>query len=163
MQGPSSQHKETVSTNCLLMLTTVTPDPGCDYFELDTTLLLVFLHSDMEINCSDTSVFDLCAGNARPREARIEIFFYNLFTVPRTLTYKWLERNQAQHIGRLSRATCVSLSTKGQSLAIQFDRVESAFILALFHWLKPLIDEGGEDIGVPGENPWRRVSEKATY
>ena len=39
------------------------------------------------------------------------------------------------------------------SSAIKFDRVEIAFIVALFHWLKPLTDDGGEETGVPGENP----------
>ena len=39
------------------------------------------------------------------------------------------------------------------SSAISFDRVEIAFILALFHWPKPLTDGGGEETGVPGENP----------
>ena len=37
------------------------------------------------------------------------------------------------------------------SSAIQFDRVEIAFILA--YWMKPLTDKGGEETGVPGENP----------
>ena len=27
---------------------------------------------------------------------------------------------------------------------------------------KPLTDEGVEETGVPGENPWRRVSENST-
>ena len=34
---------------------------------------------------------------------------------------------------------------------------ESLLLLAAL-----LSDEGGEDIGVPGENPWRRASENAT-
>ena len=36
-------------------------------------------------------------------------------------------------------------------------------VLALFYWLKLLADEGGEETAVPGENPWRRASENATY
>ena len=39
------------------------------------------------------------------------------------------------------------------SSAVKFDRVEIVVVLALFHWLKPLRDEGGEETGVPGENP----------
>ena len=39
------------------------------------------------------------------------------------------------------------------SSAIMFDRVEIAFILALFYGLEPLTDEGGEETGAPGENP----------
>ena len=38
-----------------------------------------------------------------------------------------------------------------------------AFIWALFYWLKRLTDEGGEETGIPGKNPWWRVSENATY
>ena len=49
------------------------------------------------------------------------------------------------------------------SSAIKFDRVEIAFIWVLFYWLNHLTDEGGEETGVPGENPWRRASENATY
>ena len=28
---------------------------------------------------------------------------------------------------------------------------------------EPLTDEGGEETGVPGENPWRRAPENATH
>ena len=45
----------------------------------------------------------------------------------------------------------VCLLVRGESSAITFDRDEIAFILTLFHWLKPLTDEGGEETGVPGE------------
>ena len=38
------------------------------------------------------------------------------------------------------------------SSANKFDRVEIAFIIPLFYWLKLLTDEGGEGTGVPGEN-----------
>ena len=75
-----------------------------------------------------------------------------------------------QHIEPLSRATHRALITcntsspyhvqyivchavRRNSSAIKFDRVEIAFILALFHWLKSLTSEGGEETGVPGENP----------
>ena len=34
------------------------------------------------------------------------------------------------------------------SSAITFDRVKNTFILALFYWLKPFTDEGGEETGV---------------
>ena len=49
------------------------------------------------------------------------------------------------------------------SSAIKFDRVEIAFIWALFYWLNHQTDEGGEETGVSGENPRRRASENATY
>ena len=38
------------------------------------------------------------------------------------------------------------------SSAIRFGRVEITFILALFYWLKPLSDGGGEEIRVLREN-----------
>ena len=41
------------------------------------------------------------------------------------------------------------------SQALTFDRNEN--ILALFHWLKPLTDEGEEETGVPGENPFKKT------
>ena len=44
------------------------------------------------------------------------------------------------------------------SSAFKFDRVEIAFILAFFHWLT---DEGGEETGLPGENPRQLASENA--
>ena len=49
------------------------------------------------------------------------------------------------------------------SSAIKFDRVEIAFIWALFYWLNHYTGEGGEETGVPWENSWRRASENATY
>ena len=49
------------------------------------------------------------------------------------------------------------------SSAIKFNRAYIAFISALFYWLKPLTDEGGEETGVPGENPQQWASENATY
>ena len=39
------------------------------------------------------------------------------------------------------------------SSAIKADRVEIAFIIALFYWLKPLTNEEGEETRVPRENP----------
>ena len=100
---------------------------------------------------------------------------YNLLTAPRTVsnTYVQVARalscaNHVQHIGRLSRAKCRDTchGIRRDSSATKFDRVETAFILAFF-WggggAEPLIDKRGEETGVPGENPWRRASENATY
>ena len=39
------------------------------------------------------------------------------------------------------------------------NRIYFSFILLA----EPLTDEGGEEIGVPGENPWSRASGNATY
>ena len=42
---------------------------------------------------------------------------------------------------------------RSDSSVIKFDRVKIASILALLYWLKPLTDEGGEEIKAPGEKP----------
>ena len=47
------------------------------------------------------------------------------------------------------------------SHAIKSARVEILFTFTLFHWLKPLAEEEGEETGVPGENPRQRVLENA--
>ena len=47
------------------------------------------------------------------------------------------------------------------SSAVKFDRVEIAFILSMFDWLKPLTNEGGEETELQGENPWQQASENA--
>ena len=86
--------------------------------------------------------------------------FYNLLTAPRTVsnTYAQVARaqscaNHVQHIERVSRATCSVPLGRRDGSGVKFVRVEIAFILVLFHWLKPLTDEGGEETGVPAENP----------
>ena len=65
----------------------------------------------------------------------IRDLFYNFLTAPRTISNTYAQVARAQ------------------SSAHQFGRVETACILALFHWLKPLTDEGAEETGVPEENP----------
>ena len=74
--------------------------------------------------------------------------------------------NHVQHIERLSRLSTYRVTchvVRRDSSAIKFDRVEIAFILAFNLLAEPLTDEGEEETGVPGENPWRRASENATY
>ena len=54
----------------------------------------------------------------------------------------------------MSNAVCHVIQR--ESLAINFDRVEITFILALFYWLKPFTDEDNvstKDIYV--KNQWR--------
>ena len=67
-------------------------------------------------------------------------------------TLKWPGRNGVKRIGRSSRAVC-RVPRGWDSLAIEFDRVEIAFVSALSYWLKSLTDERGEQTGVPEENP----------
>ena len=42
---------------------------------------------------------------------------------------------------------------EGAAHLLSLNRVEIAFILVLLYRLKQLTDEGGEETGVPGENP----------
>ena len=74
-----------------------------------------------------------------------------------TRTLKWPGRNPVQITFNTSSAYHVQPAVchlvRRDSSAFKFDRVELSFIFALFYWLKPLTDEGGEETGVPGENP----------
>ena len=86
--------------------------------------------------------------------------FCNLLTAPRTVSSTYAQVARANHM----QITCNTSSAyhvqsavchleQRDSSAVKFDRIEIEFILAFFWWLKPLNDEGGEEIGVPGENP----------
>ena len=80
-----------------------------------------------------------------------------------TRTLKWPGRNRVQitcstwsaYPVQVSYVTCHLV--RRDSSAIKFDRVEIAFIWALFFWLNHCTNEGGEETGEPGENPWRRA------
>ena len=56
------------------------------------------------------------------------------------------------------RATWNELTTQLLSLT-ELNRIYFNFILLA----EALTDKGGEETGVPGEDPWRRASENATY
>ena len=77
-------------------------------------------------------------------QRRYSRFFYNLLTAPRTVSNMHAQliqaqscTNHVQHIERLSRATCrvTCHLVRRDSSAMKFDRVEMAFIWALFCWL----------------------------
>ena len=68
-----------------------------------------------------------------------------------------------QHARSSGQGAIVCKLVRRDSSAIKLNRVEIAFILALFYWLKPLTDVGGDETGAPGENPGQRASENATY
>ena len=56
----------------------------------------------------------------------------------------------------------VPRGTKGQlsyQISQSWNRIYFSFILLA----EPLTDDGGVETGVPGENPWRRTPENATY
>ena len=40
----------------------------------------------------------------------------------------------------------------------QLDGVETAFVLSLFHWMKPFTNEGEGETGVPTEDPRQQGS-----
>ena len=74
-----------------------------------------------------------------------------------TRSLKWPGRNRVQITCNTSSAYHVQPAVchlvRRDFSAKKCDRVEIAFILASFYLLKPLTDEGGEETGVPGENP----------
>ena len=72
--------------------------------------------------------------------------------------------NDVQHIECLSRATCHATChvVRRDSSAIKFERIEIVFILDLFYCLNHYTDEGGEETGVPKENPWQQALEVQT-
>ena len=91
-------------------------------------------------------------------------FFFFFFTISSlcrelypTRTLKWSWRNRVQITSNTSSAYHVKLAVRhferGDSSALKFDRVEIAFFLALFYWLKQLMDEGGEETGVVTKTP----------
>ena len=82
------------------------------------------------------------------KRRNLRFFFNNLLTAPRTVSYTYAHvarvqscANHVQHIEHLPRATC----------ATWYER-------SIISLAEPLTDEGWEETGVPGENPWRRAS-----
>ena len=49
------------------------------------------------------------------------------------------------------------------SSVVKFDRVEIAFILALFHWQNPLTDEGGEEADYEEKPPVTRLKKVSIF
>ena len=47
---------------------------------------------------------------------------------------------------------------EGIAQLLSLTEFKIAFILALFYWLQPLNDEGGEETGVLGKKSWRQAS-----
>ena len=79
-----------------------------------------------------------------------DFFFFTISSLCRELsptrTLKWPERICVQITCNTSGAHHVQdvcLVVRRDISAVKFDRVEIAFILALFYWLKPLTDEWG--------------------
>ena len=83
-----------------------------------------------------------------------------------TRTLKWPGRNRVQiTCNTLSayhvQVSCyVPLGTKGQ-LSCKFWQSWNRIYLSFILLAEPLTDEGGEETGEPGENPWRRASQNA--
>ena len=57
---------------------------------------------------------------------------------------------------------CVPCGTEGQLSHLSLTEFKS-YYLTFILLAEPLTDEGGEETGVPGANPWRHASENATY
>ena len=112
--------------------------------------------------------FYLSVKNCIQRRSSWFFFFFFFFLTvssPRrelspTRTLMWPRHNRVKITCNTSSAFHVQRVVfhfvRRDSSAIKF---EMAFILAWLYWLKPLSDEGGEETGVPGENPWWRASE----
>ena len=94
--------------------------------------------------------------------------FYNLLTAPRTVSNMYAQvaraqlcANHVQHIECLSHATChvTCHMVRRDSSAIKFDRVEIAFIVALFYMAETINwwRRGGN------RSAWWWASENATY
>ena len=87
--------------------------------------------------------------------------FYNLLTAPRIVSNTCAQVARAQSRVQITCNTSSAYREKHvacrvvrrDSSAIKFGRVEFTFILATFYWLNPLTDGGGEETGVPRENP----------
>ena len=97
----------------------------------------------------------------------IQDFFSSLSSeLSPSRTLKWpvcvVRKSRATHRA-LFTCNVVRHMARRDGSAIKFDRVKIAFSLALCYYLKPFIDEGGEETGVLGENPRRRASENAIY
>ena len=60
--------------------------------------------------------------------------------------------------------TCSMPSTMWyEGTAQLFGRVETAFVLSCYSWLKLLPNEGGEETGARRESPQQQASESPTY
>ena len=89
-------------------------------------------------------------------KAQFEIFTISSLRCKLSVTLKWPECNRvlvtcntpgAYHVQHVM---CQMLHR--DSSVIKFDRVYITFILALFYWLKPGTNEGGQKTGVSREN-----------
>ena len=79
-----------------------------------------------------------------------------------TRRLQWPQRNRAQIMCNTSRAYHVQHVIR-HGVRRDSSAFEIALNLTLFYLLKPLTDNGGQETGVPEENPRRRASEKATH
>ena len=53
--------------------------------------------------------------------------------------------------------------TKGQLSCWMWQSLKYGIYFSFTLLAEPVTDEGGEETGVPGENPWGQASENATY
>ena len=112
--------------------------------EEEEVVVVVVIDNDNENDDDDDDDNDNDNNNNNRIQSRKSIFFYSLFTAPRTVSsvYPQVARaqsraNHVQHIERLSRATCrvACHVVRRNSSDFKFDRVEITFILALSYRL----------------------------
>ena len=65
--------------------------------------------------------------------------FYNLLTAPRTVSNTYTQMASAQSCANIQHASCATYG--GDNSAVKFGKVEIAFILPLFSWLKLFTDD----------------------
>ena len=113
---------------------------------------------------SFASIIDFMGWNARMHRQDLSVKFkiLTIFSLrcklSPTCTLKWQGRSYVlitcNTLGAHHMQHVMSHMVRKDRSTINFDRVEIAFILTLFYWLTPLTNEGGEETGIPGENPW---------
>ena len=93
-----------------------------------------------------------------------DFFLYNLLTAQWTVSNTYALVARAQPCANHEQHVCIFVYVctgvqhvchvvRRDSSTNKFDRFEIPFILALFYWLKPSTDEGGEETRVPGKIP----------
>ena len=92
------------------------------------------------------------AADTKRHESR----FFSLVTAQQTVSntddqVAWMQ-SCTNHV-YTSGACAMCHVVRRDSSAIKFDRVEIAFTLVLFRWLKPLTDEGGRQQEYPEKTP----------
>ena len=109
-----------------------------------------------EDNDDDDDDDDDDHNNNNTKMSKSKFLFYNFLTAPRTVsnTYAQVAKGYScvtdvqTHRGPITFDNvqyAVCYVVRRDSSAVQFDRAEIAFVLAVFRWLEPFTDEGEEE------------------